>query len=331
MENRVGSLETLLLSKTDIESLLSIEEILLTVEDVYKSHGLGNVVSPPKTTLNLERAGANGFMINAAAYAADFNAAGIKIAGAFPFNPTREGLPQTMAIIILMNPKTGFPLAVMDGQFITVMRTGAAAAVAAKYLSPRVQVLSILGSGAVGKAAVRSFNKAFLLREIRIYDISENIARNTASMFQEQYGISLTVSRNAAICIDEADVVVTATDADNPLFPIENLKRDALVISLGSFRESPPKLVKNASSRIVDHLEQNKQRGEFSIYFQQGILNDADIYAEIGDIIGGKISPPPEGGWCVTSLIGVSSLDIVLAKKAYDAAKGALIRSSFRF
>src|SRR4030042_1242800 len=218
MENRVGSLETLLLSKTDIESLLSIEDILLTV----------------------------------------------------------EGVPQTMAIIILMNPKTGFPLAVMDGQFITVMRTGAAAAVAAKYLSPRVQVLSILGSGAVGKATVRSFNKAFLLREIRIYDISENIARNTASMFQEQYGISLTVSPNAAICIDEADVVVTATDADNPLFPIENLKRDALVISLGSFRESPPKLVK-------------------------------------------------------TALIGVSSLDIVLAKKAYDAAKGALIRSSFRF
>jgi ornithine cyclodeaminase/alanine dehydrogenase-like protein (mu-crystallin family) len=78
-------------------------------------------------------------------------------------------------------------------------------------------------------------------------------------------------------------------------------------------------------------LEQNKQRGEFSPYFQQGILKDEDIYAEIGDIIGGKVPPPPEGGRRVVSLIGVSSLDIVLAKKAYEAAKGASNRSSFRF
>lgn len=324
-------MKTFLLSNTDIESLLGIEDVLLTVEDVYKSHGRGDVIAPPKTTLNLERAGAKGFMTNAVVYVADFNTAGVKIAGAFPFNPIREGLPQTMAIIILMDPKTGFPLAVMDGRFITVMRTGAAAAIAAKYLSPRSQVLSIIGSGAVGKATVQSFNKTFSLREIRLHDKSENTARNTASMFQKKFGITLTVSPNAAICIEQADVVVTATNADTPLFSLENLKQDALVISLGSFRESPCELVQNASFRIVDHLEQNKQRGEFSPYFQKGILKDEDIYAEIGDIIAGKVPPPPEGGRCLVSLIGVSSLDIVLAKKAYEAAKNASNQSSFRF
>ena len=127
-------------------------------------------------------------------------------------------------------------------------------------------------------------------------------------------------------------MIVTATHEDRPLFTHDYVKPGAIIITLGSYRELAPLLVMNSTYRIVDSLDQNRHRGEFKTYFEEGKLSDSDIYAEIGDIIAGRIPAPSAGeGWGVASLIGMGSLDIAIAKKAYEAARRGSIGGIFEF
>lgn len=321
---------TLLLSRDDIKALLGEEEILQIVEAVYRSHGLGEIIMPPKVTIDLSDTESGGSLNAMPAFVIGQNAAGVKFGGGFPLNPVKENLPATIATILLVDPKTGYPLAILEGGYITVVRTGASAAVAAKYLLPSLQRLAVLGVGAVGRAVISAFDRSFPLREIRIYDISETSIQKALSLTGVQ--ASRCICSSPEDCTSKADVIVTATHEDKPLFKQEYVKPGALIISLGSYRELAPLLVMDSVYRIVDNLDQNRHRGEFRTYFEAGKLSGSDIYAEIGDIIAGRMPAPSAGeGWGVASLIGMGSLDIAIAKKAYEEARRDSIGRSFEF
>jgi len=320
IQNRkeVGLVSTLLLSNEDVRSLLDMEETVKTVERVFREAGQGATVVPAKITLDLARAGSEGWMNAMPAFLINSNAAGIKFAGGFIHNPEKEHLPYIMATIILIDPQNGAPLAIMDGYDITVDRTGAAPAVAAKYIARRPKVVGIIGVGAVGQAAINAFNVALPLEEICIYDISDQACEKAVRSIE---GCTVTIAPNATACAERADVVVTATHATSPLFPKDALKRGTAVITLGSYTELDPEIVLDASCLIVDHMEQNKHRGEFSTYFKEGKLDETEIYSSLGEIIAGKKPLPNlDKGICVASLIGVASLDIAIAKNVYDRA-----------
>ena len=299
-----------------------MDKVLETVHVVYRAHGMHDAVVPAKITLDLARAGSEGWMNAMPAYVVTTNAAGIKFAGGFMHNPQKECLPYIMGTILLIDPNNGVLLAVVGGQHITNVRTGAAPAVAAKFLVPNPKTIGIIGTGAVGRATIQAFDKAFpSLNEIRIYDTSE-VARNEAlRLLESSTQTRLRITQSAPAAVEGADIIVTATYANSPLFGRNDLKPSALVVPLGSFQELDSDTVLSARCRIVDHLEQNKHRGEFKNYFEKGELADSDIYAEIGEIVAGKkVRPRFEDGICVASLIGVGSLDIALAKEVYDRA-----------
>ena len=311
-------MSTLLLSNEEVRSLLDMEETIKTVEEVFREAGQGATVVPAKITLDLARAGSEGWMNAMPAFLVNSNAAGIKFAGGFIHNPKKEHLPYIMATIILIDPQTGGPLAIMDGYDITIDRTGAVPAVAAKYISCQPRVVGIIGVGAVGRAAINAFNVAFPPEEICIYDISDQACERAVRSIE---GCTVTIAPNATACAERADVVVTATHANSPLFPRDALKRGSTVITLGSYKELDPEIVLGASCRIVDHLEQNKHRGEFSTYFKEGKLDETGIYSSLGEIIAQKKPLPNlDEGICLASLIGLASLDIAIAKKIYEGA-----------
>jgi len=295
-----------------------MEETVKIVEEVFREDGQGATVVPAKITLDLARAGSEGWMNAMPAFLVNSNAAGIKFAGGFIHNPEKEHLPYIMATIILIDPQTGTPLAIMDGYDITVDRTGAVPAVAAKYISRQPKVVGIIGVGAVGRAAIDAFNVIFPLEEICIYDISDRACEKAARSIE---GCTVTIAPNATACAERADVVVTATHASSPLFPKGALKHGTAVITLGSYTELDPEIVLDASWRIVDHMEQNKHRGEFSTYFKEGTLDETKIYSTLGEIIAQKKPLPNlDKGICVASLIGLASLDIAIAKRIYERA-----------
>jgi ornithine cyclodeaminase/alanine dehydrogenase-like protein (mu-crystallin family) len=309
------------LSKGDVASLLDMKDTLDAVEQVFRAHGTNGAVVPTKITLDLSKAGAEGWMNSMPAYVVDAEAAGIKFAGGFIHNPERENLPYVMATILLIDPRNGALQAVMDGYQITIERTGAAPAVAAKYLRPEFEKLAIIGAGAVGRAVARAFDQTHRLKEIRIHDISEKAVAEARDSLQESVKTQLKVAANTAACVEGAEVVVTATHANSPLFSKKDALPGCLILPLGSFCELDPELVMGAGARIVDHLGQNMHRGEFFPYFRDKKLRESDIYAEIGEIAAGSKPVPKIGDQpIIASLIGIGSLDIALAKRVCQAA-----------
>ncbi|RME19523.1 MAG: ornithine cyclodeaminase family protein, partial [Candidatus Zixiibacteriota bacterium] len=127
-------MDTHLIKKSDVERVLTMEDTLRVTEDAFRLYGLGKVQMPPKSYLYFEDY--FGDLRCMPAYIRDLGAAGIKAVNVHPDNHNAN-LPTVMATILLVDPKTGFPLAVMDGTHITSMRTGAAGGIAAKYLAKK--------------------------------------------------------------------------------------------------------------------------------------------------------------------------------------------------
>jgi alanine dehydrogenase len=313
--------KTLVLSESDVEALLTMEEVLAAVEVTYRAHGTGDAIVPAKITLDLSRSNADGWMNAMPAYVVTLDAAGMKFAGGFSLNPSQH-LPYIMGAILLIDPRTGALLAVIGGHLITTARTGASAAVAAKYLAPDAETAAVIGTGAVGSAATIALaNGLRSLREIRVYDISQDALNAAARSLQTATSLRILPTASARAAVDGADVIVTATRANTPLFRKADLKKRWLIVTLGSLQELDEETVLHADSRIVDHLEQNKHRGEFHSYFEDQRLTDEHIYAEIGEIVAGmKPLRRTQKGGCVASLIGVGSLDIAVAKRLYEVA-----------
>ena len=320
---------TLLLSRDDVGALLTMEDALEVVETVYRSHGTG-VVVPAKVMLDVARAGEGGSFKAMPAYLPDFDVAGIKFIGAFPHNPA-HGLPYLSALIVLSDPKSGTPQAIMDGLAITAARTGAAAAITAKFLKPGMESLAVIGAGYAGRAVVEAFDLAHTLTEIRIYDASATAVERAVTCFHDRIRAPIQVVKTATACIEGADVIVSATHADEPLFSERALTPGALFIPLGSHCEFDPNMALRASYLVVDHIEQSRERPFLKPHFEKGELSDSDL-SEIGAIIAGT-SPPPdaEDGFGVVVLTGVVSLDIALAERVFTKARERGLGTPFAF
>lgn len=321
---------TLLLSRDDVGALLTMEDALEIAEAVYRAHGTGDAVVPAKIMLDVSRAGEAGSFKAMPAYLPDLDVAGIKFIGAFPHNPS-HGLPYLNALLVLSDPKNGLPLAMMDGLAITAMRTGAAAAVAARFLKSGMTTLAVIGMGFAGRAVVEAFDRAHELTEIRIHDASEAAIERTMAHFKDKIQTPIQVCASAAACVEGADVVVTATYADTPLFDEARLATGALVVPLGSHRELDPGMMLRASYLVVDHIEQSKKRPFLKPHFEKGELSDLDL-CEIGAIVAGASPPPDAGaGFGIAVLTGVVSLDIALAERIFSKAKDQRLGTSFSF
>ena len=321
---------TLLLSRDDVAELLTMEDALEIAEAVYRAHGTGNAVVPTKVLLDVSRAGSGGSFKAMPAYLPDRDVAGIKFIGAFPQNPGRN-LPYLSALIVLNDPQNGSPLAVMDGLAITAARTGAAATVTARFLKPEMATLAVIGVGFAGRAVVEAFDCAHALAEIRIHDVTETAAERAVAHFKDAVQAPIRACASAPACVEEADVVVTATHADAPLFDEDDLTPGALVIPLGSHRELDPDMMLRASYLVVDHVAQSKERPFLASHFEEGRLSDSDL-REIGPVVAGASSPPEAGnGFGIAVLTGVVSLDIALAERVFTRAKERGTGISFIF
>ena len=164
--------QTILLSQSDVQSVINLDDICDTVEETLRAHGLGQVVLPTKITLDINPVDHQAWMNAMPAYVNPLDAAGIKWAGGFINNPRVHNLPYVMATIILNDPVTGQNLAVLDGVFITNARTGAAAALSAKYAARSdSSVAAIIGTGTQARWILRALTRYFELQAVHVFDI----------------------------------------------------------------------------------------------------------------------------------------------------------------
>jgi ornithine cyclodeaminase/alanine dehydrogenase-like protein (mu-crystallin family) len=233
---------------------------------------------------------------------------GQKIVTFYPPN-AEKGIPTHMALIVLNDPDTGAPLAVVDGRLITEMRTAAVSAAATKLLAPKgAKVLAILGSGVQARSHVEALRLVRQFQEIRVWSPNKSHAED----FAKEIGAKALPAEDA---VRDADVVVTVTSSTTPVLHGAWLKRGCHVNAVGACRPDWRELDDDAMRNVlfVDSREAAmKESGDV-------ILSGAKIYAELGDAFSGKINIEPSKTTIFKSL-GMAVEDIAAALLVYRAA-----------
>jgi ornithine cyclodeaminase/alanine dehydrogenase len=322
--------ETLLISKEDIKTCIDMPACLNITESVFTDHGQDNVVMPSK--LHLEIPDKEGWANAMPAYLISQNSAGLKWVGGWTRN-RKKGLPFIMAEIFLIDPETGILKAVMDGGYITDLRTGAATGIAAKYLAKKQsKTIAIIGAGNQARMQLRALQHIFDLEEIRVADIFEEAAKNFAKEMHQELNIPVLVANDPRKAVSKADIIVTVTTANEILIKREWITDGTFIASLGSYTELDPEIVLNADKLLVDNLDQSRHRGELAPLIAKGFLDEKSIYGEIGEAVAGqKPGRETDKEIIVACMIGLGSVDIGCANYVFTKSRERGIGKLFDF
>lgn len=280
-------MKVLLLSRKEIEGLISMREVIDAVEKAFQAKGLGKVQMPPKSYVNFEKYGGD-FRVMPA-YLEDMGAAGVKIVNVHPKNPKEYGLPTVMATILLLDPKTGAPLTIMDGTLITNLRTGAGGAVAAKYLARRdSRVVAMLGAGVQARTQLLGLCEVLNIEEVRINDVNAKNASRFAAEMKKELGVETKVFRRVKETVESADIIVTTTPSTKPILMNEHVRSGTHINAIGADapgkQELDPAILLRAKV-VVDDVEQAIHGGEINVPLAKGLISRSDIYADLGEIV----------------------------------------------
>lgn len=312
-----------LISKADVMRVLDMKKSIELVEKVYEAHGHNEVNMPAKITLDTGEGNdwpPYGGSYNAmpAYIGEDVDISGIKWVWGFNDN-YKKGIPYIGGVIILNEARTGEILAIMDGSYITDIRTGASAGVAAKYLARKdAKVAGIIGAGVQGRMNARALAESCNLNEIKVSDIRWEAAVKCAEELNEELGVKVTPVRTNEECCVGSDIIITVTIADEPLVMMEWLKPGCTVMSLGSFQELDENIPIKADKLVVDSWAQNAHRGELLKLVHDGRITEENVHAEMPEIVvGDKCGRENDEEIICACIIGMGSTDIGTAGQLY--------------
>ncbi|HSE97473.1 MAG TPA: ornithine cyclodeaminase family protein, partial [Blastocatellia bacterium] len=202
---------TLLLRRSEIASLLGVEECITAVEQAFKLYAEGKTTPPGMLGVHARE---GGFHIKAGLLELGRTYFASKVNANFPQNTKMFGLPLIQGVIALCDGENGYPLALMDSMEITIIRTGAATGVAAKYLArPGAKVATICGCGNQGRISLKALNHVRPLTRAYAFDTEEEYARRFAEELSKEMGIEVIAVSDLAKSVEESDVCITCTPA----------------------------------------------------------------------------------------------------------------------
>lgn len=281
--------KTLILTNNQVQRLIDMPSVLKVIENAFMLYGKNLVQMPAKIYLHLDK------------YDGDFRAmpayiegmgepCGLKWVNVHPRN-RRFGLPAVLAIIILSDPKCGFPLCIMDGTLITNLRTGAAGGIAAKYLARKdSSIVGLVGCGAQARTQLLALKELFRIKLVYVWSPKKEYAQKFLKDTRH-FGLDIEIKDKVSDCVKYADIVVTATPSRRPIVKSEMVKDGSHINAIGADakgkEELEPALVKKAKV-VVDDWQQASHSGEINVPVSCGIITKKDIYATLGEVLIGK-------------------------------------------
>lgn len=318
----------LLLSWSDVASLMRPSDYLDAVEAAFRAGREGRAVSPPPMHL----AGQGGaFHAKGASYE---NYVALKLNGNFPGNPERCGLPTIQGAILLCDTRDGSLLAIIDSVEVTRHRTPAASALAARFLARKdSSVLGICGCGDQALAHVEALAEVLALRRCFAFDLVEAKALDFAREVTAMFGIDCDVAGSAHDAAIAGDVVVTCTTAKMPILEVADVKPGTFIAAVGcdspDKSEIAPELMA-ASTIVVDVLDQCVAMGDLRHAVAAGMMTADKVHADLGDLVTGAV----QGRWSAEEIIifdstGTALQDTASAALIYERAAAAGIGATF--
>jgi alanine dehydrogenase len=322
---------TLLLSRSEIAELLSIEEYIAAVERVFQLYAEGKTQPPGILGVHAHD---GGFHIKAGILELDRSFFAAKINANFPHNANRFGLPLIQGAVFLADAQNGYPLAIMDSMEITIRRTGAATAVAAKYLArPNSKSILICGCGNQGRVSLHALSKTFSLEHVYAYDIDDDQARRFANELSAELKIAVETTDDLAAAMKRSDICVTCTPSTRFFLKQEYAQPGTFIAAVGADSEAkqelePTLLAQNKT--VVDIVDQCASIGELHHAIASDLMTKQHVHAELGEVVAGI---KPGRTWSDEIIIfdstGMALQDVITAaavyKKAVDKGVGRIV------
>jgi len=315
--------DTLVLARAEIAALMRPADYLEAAETAFRAVAEERAHVPAPITLEAD---GGTFHAKAATIRLDRLYAALKLNGNFPANPETRGLPTIQGALLLCDGETGSPLAIMDSAEVTLRRTAAATALAARFLArPDSRTLLVCGCGAQAPAQIAALADVLPLRRCLLWDLDPTkAAALAAALAHEPFEVSATALARAAA---QADVIVTCTTARRPYLDSDLIRAGTFIGAVGA--DSPdkseiaPELM--AKSRVVaDSLDQCAVMGDLRHALAAGAMRREHVHAELGELVAGtKAGRRSAGEITLFDSTGTAVQDVAAGVLIHDRARRA--------
>ncbi len=329
-------MKTRLLSRKDIESFFTMRMCVAAVEKAFADLANAKANMPQRTPISVPDH--HGVALFMPAHIQSLGALGAKVVTVYKENVPKHGLPTVLGTIILLDEATGFPLAVMDGGYLTAMRTGAVSGVATKYMArPEAHVAAIFGTGVQAFTQVLGVHEARPLAKLLAYSVDPlEKRRSFGERITAKIGVPVELAEDPAEAIGKADVVVLATSAATPIVNGEWFRPGTHINSIGShapgMRELDTLTVER-SRVICDQASACKaEAGDFMIPVSAGEWSWDKVAGDLGDVVNGKVPGRiSKDDITLFKSVGLAIQDMAAARRVYDEAVKQGIGTEFQF
>lgn len=315
----------LILNRQEVEALVSMREAMSAVEEAFVELHEKKAVCPKRVVVDIKKhRGVAYFMPS---YLGGVDSLMVKMVSQYEENLRRYALPTIMASILLSDAKNGEALALMEGTYITALRTGAASGVASKHLARRnSETIGVLGAGVQARTQVWALHEVLgNIQKVKVYDMLPDKAEEFVHYVSAQFGLDAETVKTNRECVENSDVIVLATTSKLPALDGDWVGEGAHINSVGVMgpegRELDDKIVKKAKI-VVDSKESALlETGDLIIPINNGTISESDVYAELQEIVAGE-KPGRTSNDEITcwKAVGLAIEDAAVAKLVFDKA-----------
>lgn len=317
----------LLLSRQDIKKVFSILDAVEADKEAFTLVADGKCDMPLRT--NIPAPKYDGCFLFMPAYAEELNTAALKTVNIFPHN-IDNGLPSSPAQVLLIDGKTGIVTAILDGTYVTQLRTGASSGAAFELLAKKTcRIGALIGTGGQAATQLEAMIAVRKLEEVRVYDLNYERTAIFAKQMQEElqsYDTRIIPVSSSDEAIDDADLLITVTPSSKPVFDGTKIKKGCTISCVGAYQhhmqEMDPAILPRASKIYFDSREAVlSESGDILIPLEKGIITEDDFTGDIGNVIKGElIGRENDDEIIVYETVGVGAQDLVTAKIIYEKA-----------
>jgi alanine dehydrogenase len=318
-------MQTRLLPAEVVTEYTGIADVVDAVGEAFAADARGDVQMPAKSYIDLPQY--NGDFRSMPAYldTGEWDAAAVKWVNVHPDNEEQFDLPTVMGTIVYSDPRNAFPLALIDGTTVTRLRTGAAAAVATRHLAREdATSLGLVGAGTQAYTQLEAIATVRDIDHVVVSDVDEDAVAEFVDTFEGRFDVRGGSVAEAAAC----DVLSTLTPVEDPI--VEEVGETTHVNAIGADAAGKHEIADDVlqdATIVIDDYEQCTHSGEINVPWSEGLLDDGDIYAELGEIVTdevpGRGEPGGPEGVTVFDSTGLAIQDVAAAHVAYEHATEA--------
>ncbi|MEA3335082.1 MAG: ornithine cyclodeaminase family protein [Chloroflexota bacterium] len=318
---------SLWLNQNDVQSLLTMPDAIDAVEEAFRQLAEGDAMLPQRVGVGVAKHGGGGAAMPAYV-GGEVDGLGVKVVTLF-VNNARLGLPVVNATILLLDPATGQLRAVMDGGYLTAVRTGAVSGVATNYLARAdASIVTIFGAGVQARKQLEAMCAVRPIAKALVVNVQPETAKRFADEMSASLGVGVRPAADTRNAVEAADIIITATSAHDPIFDGSWVQPGTHINAIGShapaWRELDTTTLQRAKVIADQATACLAEAGDLIIPIQKGAITEEHIYAELGEIVAGS-KPGREGDDEITLFksVGLAIQDVAVAALVYRRAQEA--------